>query len=113
MKGQLTLFGLAPTKKRRPCEYAFPRYIGQLVRDHNGIHEIAEVEEYYTIFTDNTCGTPHDLSPVDSTEYAEMIDVEIEYMENRLKSKDDTSRNLAKRNLEVLTKIKRELLGNG
>ena len=110
MNGQYTLDGLAPVKKRRPCEYSFSRYIGQIVRDHRGVLRIKEIEPFYTIFDDNTCGSPHDLSPVDPDEYNEMIDVEIEYEEwvlNNDKSRDDTNRGIAKRNLEILYKIKR------
>lgn len=108
--GQYSLFDNAPAVKRRPCEYSFSRYIGQLVRDHRGLHRIKEIEPFYTIFDDNTCGAPYDLVPVDPDEYSESIDVEIEYEEwmlNNDKSIDGTNRGIAKRNLEILYKIKR------
>lgn len=110
MNGQYTLDGLAPVKKRKPCEYSFSRYIGQLVRDHNGIHRIKEIEPFYTIFEDNTCGGPHDMTPVDPDEYNAMIDVEIEYNEwmlNNNASRDGTNKDIAKRNLIILNKIKK------
>ena len=99
MDGQYSLFGAAPLKKRKPCEYSFARYIGQIVKDHRGIHVIADIEEYYTIFSDNTCGTPHDLSPVNESEFKEMIDVEIEYNEWML---NGSNKSIAEKNLKIL-----------
>ena len=110
MYGQLSLFDNAPVKKHKPCEYSFHRYVGQKVYTLYGeIKTIAEIELYYTIFTDNTCGTPHDLTPVDPKEYAEMLDVEIEYNEYMAAGKDYTNRSIAMRNLEIL-KREKELL---
>ena len=107
MIGQYTLFGNAPKLKRRPCEYSFQRYIGQVVRDHRGTHVIAEIEDYYTIYTDNTVGTPHDMSPVDESEFKEMIETEIEYFEHVLSGNNDTNKSIAKKNLEILRKLRR------
>lgn len=47
------------------------------------------------------------MEPVDKKEYAEMLDVEIEYEEHRLKSKQKMDQNMAQRNLEILRKLKR------
>ena len=112
MKGQFSLFGMAPMKKRKPCEYAFQRYVGQLVKDHRGIHVISEIETYYTIFSDNTIGTPHDLSPVDESEFMEMLETEIEYNEYLTNGKDDTNRSIAQSNLEILRKLKNEQINH-
>ena len=107
MVGQYSIFDNAPRVKRKPCEYAFQRYIGQVVRDHRGTHVIKEIEPFYTIYTDNTCGTPHDMSPEDESEYMEMIETEIEYNEHLLMGKNDTNKSIARKNLEILRKLRR------
>ena len=106
--GQYSLFDNSPVVKRQPCEYSFPRYIGQLVYNHNGTHRIKEIEPYYTIFDDNTVGTPHDLIPLDKNEHLESIEVEIEYMQYRIKtSKHGDS--TAEKNLTILRQLKEKL----
>lgn len=62
-EGQYSIFDAVP--KRKPCEYRFQRYIGQWVRDSHGVHQIAEIEHYYTIYTDRMVGTPHDMRPLE------------------------------------------------
>lgn len=101
MQGQYTIEGLAPRKKRRPCEYSFPRYIGQRVRD-NGEHIIAEIKPYYTIYTDGMVGTPHSMVPADPEEREQARAVEMEYQEYRSRSKDAFNRSMAERNLRRL-----------
>ena len=109
MDGQLNIYSYAPVKKRRPCEYSFDRYIGQLVRDKHGVHKIAEIKEFYTIYEDGMVGSPHDMSPVNKVEYSEMIDVEIEYWEEKSKSKCGTNKGIAERNLKLLYDEKRRI----
>ena len=105
MKGQFNLFSYAPVKKRRPCEYSFDRYIGQLVRDRHGVHKIAEIKEFYTIYEDGMVGSPHDMSPVDEVEYLESINAEIEYCEHL--AKNGSNKTIAENNLKILYEIKR------
>ena len=76
MEGQLSLFDMDNGDDKKPCEYKFKRYIGQKVKNHNGKFTIKEIEGYYTIMTKDDekmkrewIGTPHDLAPVDITEY--------------------------------------------
>lgn len=66
MIGQLSIFDLG--ESRRPCDYRFQRYIGQEVEDRHGRHIIAEIQPYYTIYTDRMVGTPHDMHLVESEE---------------------------------------------
>lgn len=112
--GQYTLWDMSPTiKKRRPCEYSFRRYIGQKVKDHLGEHTISEIGTFYTYFTDGLCGTPHDLTPVDPVERMAAIDVDLEYFEyvaQNDSSRDQTNRNIALRNIEILKRYKEERL---
>ncbi len=106
--GQLSIFSCIPERKRKPCEYSFQRYVGQLVRDNRGVHRIAEIEEYYTIYDDNTIGTPHDMIPVNAQEWKESLDCEIKYNEWKLSSKIDTNRSIAKKNLIILRRLRDE-----
>lgn len=92
INGQYTLKSYIPPKKRRPCEYSFNRYIGQMVKDHRGVHRIAEIEDFYTIYDDNTCGTPHDIIPLDPEERREALEVEREYFENKSRNRDLSQR---------------------
>ncbi len=70
IEGQLSLFDIRDTtKKRRPCEYSFERYIGQRVVFKGGIAgTVTEIEPYYTtIKTDDggeLAGTPTTISPL-------------------------------------------------
>ena len=112
MDGQFSLFGsIAPEKKRSPGEYAFDRYIGQLVRDSHGVHKIAGIEEYYTIYDDNTCGTPHDMCPVEEKEFAEYLEKEIEYEQHKIDTYKgyDGMRSIYENNLKILLEEKRKL----
>lgn len=117
--GQITLWSMEPIlKRRRPCEYSFQRYIGQKVRDHNGIHTISGINGYYTYFEDGTIGTPT-MSPVDKYELLESIKVDLEYYRHVDKTdhtRDRTSGNIANRNVLILEKrmedLENELSGN-
>lgn len=102
MDGQISIFGLAPVKKRKPCEYSFTRYIGQKVKCRDGVHIIKKIEPYYTFFTDGTIGTPHDMSPVDREEFIQYLEAEIEYQGTMNDS-------IAKKNLEILGRLLNEL----
>lgn len=52
LEGQISIYDLmaGKTTKRKPCEYAFQRYIGQTVRDswHGRIGKIVDIDHYYT-----------------------------------------------------------------
>ena len=109
MNGQYELFSIMPPKKRKPCEYSFQRYIGQKVEDSHGTHTIKSIEQFYTFYEDGMVGSPHDMSPVNRDEYAEMIDVEIEYNQYLANGKDRTNRNIGISNLSILTEIKKQI----
>ena len=71
MEGQLNIFD---SEKQKPCDYAFRRYIGQLVRFSSKHHvmsgrtgRIVEMLPYYTIVSIDGrryAGTPHDIEEV-------------------------------------------------
>lgn len=106
MDGQINIFGVAPLKKRKPCEYSFTRYEGQRVRDHRGEHIIAAVEGFYTIYTDGTVGTPHGMSPIDQSEFKASLLTELEYNEH-IFAKDRDS--VAGHNIEIIKKLLEEI----
>lgn len=68
MQGQQTLFDLPTGEKRKPCEYYFQRFIGQVVQDRNGrVGKITKIGPYYTEFEvlgEPFVGTPTTISPV-------------------------------------------------
>ena len=102
MDEQINIFGVAPLKKRKPCEYSFARYEGQRVRDHHGEHIIAKVEEFYTIYTDGTVGTPHNMSPVDESEREASLLTELEYNEHIFSQNKDS---IAGHNIEIIKNL--------
>lgn len=67
MNGQLSIFDAK--EKTRPCDYRFKRYIGQMVKFHDGkVGRITEIHMYYTYIKIKSgkilVGTPHDIIPV-------------------------------------------------
>ena len=112
MDGQMNLAQFTWITKRRPCEYSFFRYVGQRVSTlHHEIKTIAEIEPYYTIFTDRTVGTPYDTIPIDSVEKNVALQCELEYQNWRLsKEKDICEKNRILKNIEC---IKEALHGKG
>ena len=71
--GQMSLFDIHESGKRKPCEYSFQRYIGQEVGLGCGVRgRITEIEAYYTIITARDkdgitrdfCGGPCDVYPI-------------------------------------------------
>ena len=107
--GQYTFLSYMPKKKTRPCEYSFDRYIGQIVQDHRGLHKIAEIQPFYTVYEDNTCGTPHDMSPADPEELKQKIENDIEYYRDMLNQNNRTNQTIAIENLKVLERLKDEI----
>lgn len=91
--------------KRKPYEYSFRRYIGQKVRDRHGEHVIKKIESFYTEYEDRMVGTPHDMHPVNDSEYLNSLTVEREYNEwLRDTSENAETRNTAIKNLDLLEK---------
>lgn len=79
--GQLSLFDLVPEgEDRKPCEYPFKRYIGQVVEFNTGeVGEITSIGPYYTeVRTDNhriMAGTPSTISPMEFKTFEDYIGV--------------------------------------
>ena len=75
MDGQYTIWDI-PGSTRKPCEYSFPRYIGQKVvfwRDGlQGV--ITEIGPYYTtvrVGREEYAGTPTTIAPVKEGEWTD------------------------------------------
>lgn len=76
MVGQYTIWDIHDGPKRKPCEYSFPRYIGQKVvfwRDGlQGV--ITEIGPYYTtvkVGREEYAGTPTTIAPVKEDEWTD------------------------------------------
>lgn len=70
MDGQFSIFDVGIKQDRRkPCEYAFARYIGQKVATNRYVGTICKIEPYYTHIRtadgEVVAGSPHDLVPLD------------------------------------------------
>lgn len=65
--GQYKLDSYQISEKRRPCDYAWARYIGQPVRIGTVHGIITRIERYYTIIKDRSgrewAGTPYNTAP--------------------------------------------------
>ena len=79
IEGQLSLFDLAPEgEERKPCEYPFKRYIGQVVEFNTGeVGEITDIGPYYTEVRTNNhrimAGTPTTITPKKMENFADYI----------------------------------------
>ena len=70
MDGQYSIFDMhTGQEKRKPCEYAFKRYMGQMVASGRYVGTICKIEPYYTHIRtadgEVVAGSPHDLVPLD------------------------------------------------
>ena len=79
IEGQLSLFDIIPEgEDRKPCEYPFKRYIGQVVEFNTGeVGEITDIGPYYTEVRTNNyrimAGTPTTITPKKMETFADYI----------------------------------------